>query len=180
MPSHRNRGACKRRTGVFVILDVAGLQGIDHVGLTVPNLEEAIGFFEQVFGAVVMVRHPPYRPTADSNIDNFGRHPDTVVQGIALIRIAGSVIELLAYESPDRREVIPRTSDAGGHHLAFYVDDLDSAIAGLREAGIEVLGEPLQFAGAEAGNRARFVYTRAPWGLYIEFVSYPEGKAYQS
>lgn len=163
-----------------MILDAAGLRAVDHVGLTVPNLDEAIDFFERVFGAVVLVRHPPYQPNPGINVANFGRHPDTAVSGIALVRIAGSVVELLAYDAPDRRPDIPRTSDAGGHHIAFYVDDLDGALDRLRGAGIEVLGEPLPFAGDEAGPGARFVYTRAPWGLYIELVTYPEGKAYQS
>lgn len=162
-----------------MILHAAGLRGLDHIGLTVPDLDEAISFFENVFGAVVLVRHPRYQPTADTNVTNFGRHPDTAVAGIALIRIAGNVLELLAYDSADRCDKVPRTSDAGGHHVAFYVDDLDCAIAQLLDAGVEVLGEPLQFSGKEAGNGARFVYAKSPWGLYLELVTYPEGKAYQ-
>lgn len=157
----------------------AGLRGLDHVGLTVPDLDEALKFFREVFGAVVLVRHEPYQPAANVNITNFARHPDTAVRGIALVRIAGSIIELLAYDTPDRNPEPPRNSDAGGHHVAFYVDDLDLAIERLRATGIEVLGEPLPFSGHEAGPGARFVYARTPWGLFLELVTYPEGKAYQ-
>jgi catechol 2,3-dioxygenase-like lactoylglutathione lyase family enzyme len=162
-----------------VILQAAGLRRLDHVGLTVPDLDEAVRFFREVFGAVVLVRHGPYQPAPASNVTNFARHPDTAVRGIALVQIAGGVVELLAYDAPDRHPEPPRTSDAGGHHVAFYVDDLDVAMQRLREAGIEVLGEPLAFAGDEAGIGARFVYVRAPWGLFLELVTYPNGKMFQ-
>ena len=56
---------------------------------------------------------------------------------------------------------------------------MDEALDQLRQAGVEILGDPLPFAGDESGPRARFVYTRAPWGLFIELVTYPEGKSYQ-
>lgn len=156
-----------------------GIRGIDHVGVTVPNLDEAIDFFKRIFGAEVLVRHQPYQPKPTVNVNNFARHPDTSVNGIALIEVAGNLIELLEYDAPDRRGEFPRTSDSGGHHLAFYVEDLDEALAHLHEAGVEILGAPLPFAGAESGQGARFIYTRAPWGLFIELVTYPEGKAYQ-
>lgn len=162
-----------------MILHGAGLRSIDHVGLTVPDLDAAIAFFEQVFGATVLVRHEGYQPAPERNVANFARHPDTVVRGIALMGIGGSVVELLAYDSPGSRADFPRTSDPGGHHVAFYVDDLDAAITALRESGVEVLGEPLPFAGDEAGPGARFVYVRTPWGAFLELVTYPEGKVYQ-
>ena len=156
-----------------------GIRGIDHIGITVSNLDEAIEFFIQIFGAKVLVRHPPYMPNPEINVNNFARHPETAVNGIALIEIAGSLLELLEYDAPDKREEFPRTSDSGGHHVAFYVEDMNEALDQLRNAGVEILGDPLPFAGDEAGPRARFVYTRAPWGLFIELVTYPEGKTYQ-
>ena len=64
--------------------------------------------------------------------------------------------------------------------MAFYVADLDRAVVQLRAASVEVLGDPLAMAGPEAGPGARFVYFRAPWGMFFELVSYPSGKAYES
>jgi hypothetical protein len=43
-----------------------------------------------------------------------------------------------------------------------------------------VLGEPMPLPGPEAGRGARFVFALAPWGLALEFVSYPYGKAWQA
>lgn len=160
-----------------------GLRGLDHIGLTVPDLDQAVAYFRDVLGAVEVLRHPGYAPRPESNRRNFDRDERVEVVGIVVLRLGGTNLELLQYRSPhadpagDRH---PGTSDRGGHHIAFYVDDLDAACASLRASGIEVLGDPLPFAGPEAGEGARFVYTRAPWGLFVELVSYPAGKAYEA
>jgi glyoxylase I family protein len=87
-----------------------------------------------------------------------------------------AIFEVFQYEAPDQNGVPPRNSDVGGHHVALYVDDLDAAVAYLRERGVRVLGEPTPSAGAHEGQR--WVYFLAPWGMQFELVSYPEGKAY--
>ncbi|HRQ01184.1 MAG TPA: VOC family protein, partial [Terrimesophilobacter sp.] len=71
----------------------------------------------------------------------------------------------------------PRNSDIGGHHLAFYVDDLDAAVAYLQSKGIQVLGEPTVSRNASEGQR--WVYFLSPWGMQFELVSFPNGKAYE-
>lgn len=159
-----------------------GLRRGDHVGLVVPDLEAAIDFFEQVLGGRCVLRHGPYRGVPgdpDMQIRQFARHPDTQVEGIAVVHVADLVLELLEFSAPDQRTDPPRTSDAGGHHVAFYVDDLDAAVAHLRDRGVQVLGDPMPLPGPETGELARFVFALTPWGLPLEFVSYPHGKAWQ-
>jgi catechol 2,3-dioxygenase-like lactoylglutathione lyase family enzyme len=88
----------------------------------------------------------------------------------------GTNLELFEYEAPEQAKRLPRNSDHGGHHLAFYVDDMDAAVPWLRARGVEVMGEPeLVTEGPSAGTS--WVYFRAPWGLQLELVSYPAGKA---
>lgn len=159
-----------------------GLRRGDHVGLVVPDLEAAIAFFE-VLGGRCVLRHGPYRGNPDDpdmQVRQFARHPRTEVEGIAVVHVADVVLELLQFSAPDQRTDPPRTSDAGGHHVAFYVDDLDVAVAHLRAADVQVLGEPTPLPGPESGERARFVFALTPWGLALEFVSYPSGKAWQA
>ena len=72
----------------------------------------------------------------------------------------------------------PRNSDVGGHHIAFYVEDLDAAVDHLKGQGIQVLGEPTLSSGASKGQR--WVYFLAPWGMQFELVSFPQGKEYES
>jgi len=89
----------------------------------------------------------------------------------------GPNFEVFQYEPADAQAPQPRNSDLGGHHLAFYVDDLDSAVAYLRSNGICVLGEPTESRNASEGQR--WVYFLSPWGMQFELVSFPGGKAYE-
>ncbi len=87
-----------------------------------------------------------------------------------------AIFEVFQYDAPDQNPTPPRNSDVGGHHVALYVDDLDAAVAYLRERGVRVLGAPTASTGAHEGQR--WVYFLAPWGMQFELVSYPHGKAF--
>ena len=159
-----------------------GLRRGDHVGLVVPDLQAAVDFFTGVLGGRCVLRHGPYRGSPadpDLQVRQFARHPRTEVEGIAVVHVADTVLELLQFSAPDQRQDPPRTGDLGGHHLAFYVEDLDAAVAHLRASGVRVLGAPMPLPGPETGEGARFVFALTPWDLALEFVSYPHGKAWQ-
>lgn len=159
-----------------------GLRRGDHVGLVVPDLEAALAFFVDVLGGSCLVRHGPYRGRPDDpdlQERQFARHPRTEVEGIAMVQVADTVVELLQFRAPDQRREVPRTSDLGGHHLAFYVEDMPAAIEHLRSHGVRVLGEPMPLPGPEAGDGALFVFALTEWGLPLELVTYPNGKAWQ-
>jgi catechol 2,3-dioxygenase-like lactoylglutathione lyase family enzyme len=53
----------------------------------------------------------------------------------------GANFELFEYQSPDQRTIQPKNSDYGGHHLAFYVDDIEATVAYLRSMGLKILGD---------------------------------------
>ena len=90
----------------------------------------------------------------------------------------GTNIELFEYSSPDQRHDQPRNTDIGGHHIAFYVDDIEAAAAYLKSHGIKVCGEPkLMEDNPEGGER--WCYFVSPWGMQLELVSYPDGKDYE-
>jgi catechol 2,3-dioxygenase-like lactoylglutathione lyase family enzyme len=161
-----------------VSLTGAGVRGLDHVGLTVPDLDQAVRFCCDVLGATELFRHGPYPASPDAP-RQFGRPADSWVVGIAMLRFGAGNLELLQIESPSASTAPPRPDDAGGHHLAVYVDDLDTAVEAARRSGVEVFGEPMPLPGPEAGEGARFVFLRAPWGLVLELVSYPAGKAFE-
>jgi glyoxylase I family protein len=109
--------------------------------------------------------------------EHLAVHPRAVMRRNSFFRCGGQAIfEVFQYEAPDQNTEQPRNSDVGGHHVALYVDDLDSAVAYLRDRGVRVLGEPTASAGAHEGQR--WVYFLAPWGMQFELVSYPNGKAF--
>ncbi|SJM71056.1 VOC family protein [Gulosibacter sp. 10] len=158
---------------------IPGIRGTDHFGITVPDMAEAHEFLTRILGAVPIYELGGKSAEDDWMAVQLGVHPRTTITDIRFYRLGnGSNIELFAYDSADGQRPQPRNSDIGGHHLAFYVDDIDAAVAWLRGEGVEVMGEPVASAEAAAGQR--WVYFRAPWGLQFELVSYPEGKAYEA
>lgn len=86
----------------------------------------------------------------------------------------GTNLEVFDYTAPDQRTEQPRNSDIGGHHIAFYVDDMDQAVAYLKEQDVKVLGEPKTFTEGPMEGLT-WVYFMAPWGMQLEMVSLPFG-----
>jgi glyoxylase I family protein len=156
-----------------------GLRGIDHIGFTVPDMEEAHSFLVDVLGAVHVYTLDGKRGDDDWMRLHLGVHPRTIIREIRFYRLgAGSNLEVFQYESADGQAPQPRNSDLGGHHLALYVDDMDAAIETLRARGVKFMGEPT--ASAQAALGQRWVYFKSPWGMQFELVSFPAGKAYEA
>lgn len=160
---------------------IPSLRGQDHTGITVPDLEAAIAFFVDVIGCECITRFGPFRDDSGSFMaDTLNVHPRAVIKEIALLRCGnGSNLELFQYSAPDQRDAIPRNSDIGGHHIAFYVDDIEAAVSHLKSHGVRVLAGPLPVTeGPAAGQTIN--YFLAPWGLQLELISYPRGMAYEA
>lgn len=160
-------------------MPIPGMRGSDHIGFTVPDLDEAERFLVDILGAVRVYTLGAKRADDDFMAVQLGVHPRTVITEIRFYRLGnGSNLEVFAYDSADGQAPQPRNSDIGGHHLALYVDDMDAAVAYLRAHDVEVMGEPVTSAGASAGQR--WLYFRSPWGMQFELVSFPGGKAYEA
>jgi catechol 2,3-dioxygenase-like lactoylglutathione lyase family enzyme len=156
-----------------------GLRGTEHIGFTVPNLDEAVDFFVKVIGCEPFYELGPFQSNGDWMQTQLNLYPRAVMKRLKFLRCGnGSNFEIFEYSAPDQRLEQPKNSDIGGHHLAFYVDDMDEAIAYLKANGIRVLGEPVvREEGPSAGQT--WVYFLTPWGMQMELVSYPNGKAYE-
>ncbi|MFZ8758889.1 VOC family protein [Microbacterium sp. HMH0099] len=158
---------------------VPGLVGTEHVGFTVPDLDAADDFLVRVLGCVPVYDLGPFAHTeGDWMREHLGVHPRTIMRRLRFYRLGTSVnFEVFEYDAADGQRPVPSNSDIGGHHLAFYVHDLDAAVSYLRDEGVEVMGEPTPSSNASAGQR--WVYFRSPWGMQFELVSFPHGKAYE-
>ena len=159
-------------------MGLPGLRRLDHVGFTVPDLEEATRFLVDVLGCEYLYSLGPFRSADDDWMtEHLNVHPRAEVVENRFFRCGDqAVFEVFSYTSPDQRHAIPRNSDIGGHHVALYVDDLDEAIAHLKRHRVEVLGGPTASKGVAEGNR--WVYFLSPWGMQFELVCYPNGKAF--
>jgi catechol 2,3-dioxygenase-like lactoylglutathione lyase family enzyme len=156
-----------------------GLRGTDHIGFTVPNLDEAVDFFVNVIGCEAFYDLGPFQFDDDWMQRQLNVHPRTVMRRLKFLRCRhGSNFEIFEYEAPDQNTQQPKNSDIGGHHLAFFVDDMDAALTYLRARGVRILGEPVvRTEGPSAGQT--WVYFLAPWGMQLELVSFPNGKGYE-
>lgn len=160
-------------------MPIPGLRGGDHLGITVPDLDEAERFLIDVLGAVRVYTLGAKRSDDDFMLTQIGVHPRTVIEEIRFYRLGtGLNLEVFQYTAADGRVGPPRNSDIGGHHLALYVDDLDEAVAFLRSRDVEVMGDPV--ASRQGAEGQRWIYFRSSWGMQFELVSYPEGKAYEN
>lgn len=155
-----------------------GMTGVDHIGITVPDLDQARTFFVDVLGCEYMYSLGPFRhDDSDWMSEHLDVHPRAVMEQLHFFRCGTQAIfEVFQYAAPDQRTEQPRNSDVGGHHVALYVEDLDAAVLYLHEQGVRVLGDPTSSKGPSEGQR--WVYFLSPWGMHFELVSYPGGKAY--
>lgn len=166
-----------------IVTQSSGFQGgiptaryIDRAGYTVPNLEEAINFFTQVLGSELLYQAGPYKEPEPNWMQT---HLDASPNGevwLAVLRCGSfNNIELVEFKAPDQVTTPPRVSDVGGRHLAFYVDDMDAAIAYLKvQTGVKVLKSIVHAAdeGEEAGIISTYFVT--PWGMYMELITRPQ------
>jgi glyoxylase I family protein len=155
-----------------------GLKGVDHIGFTVPDLEQAHRFLVDILGCEYLYTLGPFRhDDTDWMREHLNVDPRAVMRRLHFYRCGGqAVFEVFEYSAPDQRTTLPRNSDLGGHHVALYVEDLDKAVDHLRDNCITVLSDPTASSGPSSGQR--WVYFLSPWGMQWELVSYPDGKAF--
>lgn len=159
------------------------VRGIDHIGITVPDIEQATLFFEQAFGAQVIYRSVE---SDSENIDHTAQQhtlrlfPGTKIRAIRMLCLpSGPGIELFEMHGPEQGHPA-RASDFGLQHFAVYVDDFAQAIAAFTAAGGEMFTEPkpLSFPD-EQGEGNAFCYGQTPWGSIVELISWPSPMPYE-
>ena len=102
--------------------------------------------------------------------------PRAVVEQIRMVRGGnGANVELFQYKAPNQDQTFRKNSDYGGKHIALYVRHIDKAVAWMESKGVEKLLGPLAVTDGPAIN-----YFRAPFGTFVELISYPDGMAYES
>lgn len=158
---------------------IPGLRGTDHVGFTVPDLQAAVGFFVNVIGCQAFYPMGPVSSDGEYMTERLNVHPHARIEEIRVLRCRnGANFELFQYQSPDQQARPPKNSDIGGHHLAFYVDDIEAAVNYLKSHGVKVQGKPEYKSSGPDGGEV-WVNFLAPWGMQLELVSYPQGKRYE-
>lgn len=159
------------------------IRGMDHVGMTVLDIEEATRFFMAAFDAEIIYESlsrtdPPGEGTDFERLLSLAE--GTRVTAARMLRLGtGPGIELWEMQAPEQAEPA-RPSDLGFQHIALYVDDIVAAASRFEAAGGVTFGYPIpNLYAAEAGQGNQFVYGRTPWGSIIEFITYPSRQPYE-
>lgn len=145
--------------------------GVEHFGFTVPNLDEAVEFFETAFGAVTVMETGRVEGDGEFMKRRLGVPGHCRIENIKVLRIGnGSNLEIFEYSGEDAAAALKRNSEPGGFHVAFQVDNAEAAADRLRARGVDVLEGP---TFVESGPMAglTWLYLRAPWGQFLELVS---------
>jgi len=159
------------------------VRGIDHVGLTVADLEEAHRFLVEGLGATLLYEllDAAALPLRGPQVEQLvGGPPGTTIDAVRMYEFGtGPAIELFHYTVGEQRPA-PRGSDLGFQHIAVFVDDIEAVVGRLTALGGVATADPWDMIGAEAGEGNRFCFVRAPFGALIELVACPSPQQYET
>lgn len=152
---------------------------VDHVSLTVPDMDAAIDFYTRVFGAELAYRMGPFDaaeiPRMESGKDWTDAHVNVPGARLELAMLKwsdGFGMELFQYDLPaDSVKAPPRNCDIGSRHLCVAVDDLDATIAFLKEEGCTPMDGSIDMLDGPC-EPSRSWYVLDPFGNQLEMMEY--------
>jgi methylmalonyl-CoA/ethylmalonyl-CoA epimerase len=136
------------------------LTAIDHVGVAVPDLDEAVTFYAEKFGL-----HKVHEEVNEEQ---------GVREAMLAVGDSGSCVQLLAPLGPD--STIARFLERSGpgiQQVAYRVDDVDAVSAELRARGLRLLYDTPRRGTAD--SRVNFVHPKDAGGVLVELVE-PAGR----
>lgn len=136
--------------------DELGIVGIDHVGIAVTNLDEAIAYHVEILGMQLLHRETNVEQLVDE----------------AMLAVGDSVIQLLAPTTEDSPIAKFLTKSGQGlQQLAYRVRDVETTSQILRERGLTLLYP--QARRGTSGTKINFIHPKSAHGVLIELVEHP-------
>lgn len=126
---------------------------IDHVGVAVEDLDQAVVLYSERFGMTEQHRE---------TVEEFG------VEAV-LLEVGEGHVELL--EPLSEESAIGRflaRNGPGVHHVAYQTDDIEATLERVRRAGVEAIDE--QPRTGIRGSRVAFLHPRSTGGVLTELV----------
>ena len=131
---------------------------LDHIGIAVRNLDEALAFYRDALGL---------------DVGGLEEVPSEHVRA-RFLPVGEAALELL--EATSGESAVARSIERRGpgiHHITLRVDDLAAALADLRDRGVRLVDEhPRPGAG---GSLVAFIHPSAAQGVLIELKEAPRG-----
>lgn len=124
---------------------------VDHIGIAVENLDEALKFYEETLG----IKCTSKEVVEDQKVK------------VAFLPIGDTEVELL--ESTDENGAIAKFIEKRGQgvqHIAYRVDNIEEAIAEMKEKGIRMIDEEPRYGAG--GAKIAFLHPKSTFGVLIE------------
>ena len=132
------------------------LVAVDHVGIAVPDLDEALTFYRTTFGLEPVHEETNEDQGVREAMLGVGSEPGAQLQLLAPLHEGSTIARFLERSGP------------GLQQLAFRVADVEAVSATLRERGLRLLyDEPRR---GTAGSRVNFVHPKDAGGVLVELV----------
>ena len=128
------------------------LKRVDHVGIAVKNLDEAVKFYESLG-----FKASGYEVVAEQKVK------------VAFLPCGDSELELLESTEPDGpiAKFIEKNGP-GIQHIAIRVDDIDKALEELKEKGVRLIDQTPRYGAGNA--RIAFVHPKATGRVLLELT----------
>jgi len=126
------------------------IKKINHVGIAVKDLDRAVEFFQETYGAKILWRKKYENEKMET----------------ALISIGEAQFELLASLEP--QSLINRFIESRGegiHHVSLEVDQFDQAIEAIKAKGLRVISET-----DTEDFKAAFIHPQSNFGVLTEII----------
>ena len=129
------------------------LTEIDHIAIAVHDLDAAIAYYRDTYGAEVEHREIVERDGVEE----------------ALLKVAESYIQLLTPSRPDSTvaKYLEKKGE-GLHHVGYRVADCAVALAAVKASGGKVLDEAPR--PGSRGTTVAFIHPKTTFGTLVELV----------
>lgn len=128
---------------------------IDHIGIAVKNLDEAVKFYKDVLGLELV---------------KIEEVPEEKVR-IAMFRVGESYIELLQGTDPESAvsKFVEKRGE-GIHHISIHVDDVDAKTEELKSKGVTLTyDKPREVSHGE--RKINFIHPKSTFGVLLEIMT---------
>lgn len=127
------------------------IKKLDHIGIAVNNIDEALKLYSEVLGLELagteVVEEQKVR--------------------VAFLPVGDTEVELLESTSPDGPIAkFIESKGQGIQHMAFKVDDIEAAIAEMKEKGMRMIDEKPRYGAG--GAKIAFMHPKSSNGVLIE------------
>ena len=143
---------------------------LDHVSVTVRDLESSLGFYVGLLGLPLIARGV----SDDAELAEIMGREDVSIRWADIEVGDALVLELIEFMRPIGTPITKTLWDPGATHIGLQVGDVDAVHERLREAGVQVVSKPVRLTEEGDWHGVRVHYAIDPDGTWIELVQRPD------